>query len=79
MHSNLPPGTANDPNAPWNTKEFYCRSCDSRAIAEVVDQYLADNPNCNDWDEAYEEFDNEGNIGLCRECYWEEMGEYGDD
>ena len=79
MNSNLPAGAANDPNNPWDDSEKYCRNCESEAIGEMVDQFLGDNPEFEDWDEAYEKLDNMGSFGLCRHCYWEEKGEWGND
>lgn len=79
MNSNLPPGATNHPNAPWNQKEMYCRICESKSIGEIVDQYLAEHPDCTDWDNAYEKLEEDEVIGLCRQCYWDEMGEYDDD
>ena len=79
MNSNLPAGAENDPNNPWDDSENYCRSCESEAIGQLTDQYLADHPECGDWDEAYEKLDDLGQIGLCRACYYEEKADWNDD
>ena len=52
MNSNLPAGAENDPNQPWDTSEKYCRVCESESIGDLVDTYLAEHPNCEDWDAA---------------------------
>jgi hypothetical protein len=72
MNSNLPAGAENDPNQPWDTSEKYCRVCESESIGDLVDNYLAEHPDCGDWDEAYEKLEEDEQIGLCRHCYWEE-------
>ncbi len=81
MNSNLPPGATNHPNAPWNERDTTCYNCESDIVSEMVDKYLAEHPDCKDWDEAYEKLDESGAFSLCRDCYCEDiMWEYnGDD
>ena len=79
MNSNLPAGAANDPRRPWEDAEPLCRSCDTDAIGEMVDQYLAEHPRCNEWDDAYEELDEMGSFGYCKYCRLEQMADDNED
>jgi hypothetical protein len=79
MNSNLPAGAENDPNRPWDTSEKYCRVCESDSIENLIEQYLEEHPDCLDPDDAREKLEEDEQIGLCRHCYWEEMGEWGNE
>ena len=73
MNSNLPMGAANDPDNPWDSSDTYCPECESQGVANLVDQYLRDHPDCEDWDEAYEKVDEFGCISICRDCHYSNL------
>jgi hypothetical protein len=79
MNSNLPAGAENDPNRPWDTSEKYCRVCESDTIEDLIDDYLEQHPDCLGPDDAREKLEENEQIGMCRHCYWEEMGEWDND
>jgi hypothetical protein len=79
MNSNLPAGAESAPDRPWETADVLCPNCDTEPIGEMVDQYLAANPDCGDWDDAYQELDDMGSFANCRYCYFEQMADEDDD
>ncbi len=46
--SNLPPGSSNDPFAPWNKSDKLCRYCDAAIIRDQIYQALVNDEDCND-------------------------------
>jgi hypothetical protein len=77
--SNLPPGSNDDPLAPWNNDTKLCRYCDEEMIREILTEELIGDPMCDPdcvaelVDEVISEY------GLCKQCAKEEYYDYDDD
>jgi len=74
--SNLPPGSDNDPLAPWNENAKLCKYCDYEELKEMFqDKVMKEHPFVIFIDDAVEDllidYDN-----MCKECAKEY---YGDD
>lgn len=71
MNSNLPPGSTNDPNAPWNDTSDFCRVCDSKHLQEIAEQ------ESEATGKSYEDCLAEiiSTTPICKHCFFEELAD----
>jgi hypothetical protein len=77
--SNLPPGSSDDPLAPWNKSDKLCRYCDAEDLRDILYEQVLQDEECADdcIDERVEELLSAQ--PLCKDCAKEEYYDYDDD
>lgn len=77
MSDNYPLGADNDPNAPWNRSEKFCRYCDHYLIMQLAEEIYAEPDNTMEMEELITSLFNEAT--LCPHCLEEEIADFRDD
>ena len=77
--SNVPPGSNDDPLAPWNKSNKLCRYCDAEELRDVLYENVLAEEDCDDdcVDERVEDL--LSLQSLCKDCAKEEYYDYDDD
>ena len=77
--SNIPAGAQNDPLAPWNQPDKYCKQCDSEQLRDILYTQVEVEGECDD-DCVEEEVEYRLSLHpLCKDCAKEEYYDHDDD
>jgi len=77
MSDNYPLGADEDPNAPWNKSDKFCKYCDYELILQLAEELCSGSDNCEDLNNMVSKLFNESS--LCPYCVEEQIANLRED